>query len=894
MNILSRHILVSCVAIVTGACPLSASAEEIAAPVPAEKITGLEAALAGSKNESSAARKRLTVKRVARDAGELLKVHPAAPNRFEVLAVLYRTQQELTAADNSKENREAFLATCKLLAAAPDEYAALRFEAELLLTQSEMVRKGADSAERAKSLITLVERYQGTDVEAKVIKVAMVMALEMGETRLVSQLQQIITERMAGDLEMIEFQRDKLGGQVFGAPFSGTFEKSDGKMMRLPMDGLGKTTVLCFWSVEGDGLKYLEGLAKSSKEHQANTFGRILIVSCNVDNLPDAGESVLRDMGVDWPALRLPGGRENPHYRAFASKDRTLVTLSPSGYAALFVSETMRNNNTKKVEVKGVPDFTRLFTVELEREWAKAGYVSRLISHFTGEFLVLDLEGRLDPAMPPELKALGGAGSRLTRTDSNVPEETHRAIQDCFISPPLRYRTPNAELKANYEKAEALCAKAVEQHPQATDLWIVRNRRITALMGLWKLSSDAAYYERAAAEAKLVLESKPPAGTDVVARFCIARETLRNADAQPKQVIADFLTSLGGEQAPGTALAAAALLALEVGDRTLHENYRKIILVRHAEQPAMWSTVSFLLDRNHRYWIYQVPFGAGWSYENREEYFMALGDPEDCKRSFSGDFKTPAGGTFSIPKDTAGKWTVIVFTSKQQPGYEHSVKCVMGQMRSLKPLVQRRTQGDVKVIAAIFDDEVPPEAAGFNETALGCPVVMVPGGLNNLLVQKLGIMGEQDGPNLLVLRPDGSIAASLSGIALHRRHGGEIVKNIIEWQEEKAVTEALARGDIEEAKRLAFLMAPTEEPASGTPKEGSVKPEPLSAAQLRSRAKVYTVLKDYKLALADIQEAISQQVVIDGGMSLRSKELDEAEQIRDTILELNGQPKESR
>jgi hypothetical protein len=196
----------------------------------------------------------------------------------------------------------------------------------------------------------------------------------------------------------------------------------------------------------------------------------------------------------------------------------------------------------------------------------------------------------------------------------------------------------------------------------------------------------------------------------------------------------------------------------------------------------------------------------------------------------------------------------------------------------------------VKVIAAIFDDEVPPEAAGFNEAALGCPVVMVPGGLNNLLVQELGIMGEQDSPNLLVLRPDGSIAASLSGLALHRRHGGEIVKNIIGWQEEKAVTEALARGDIEEAKRLAFLMAPTEEPVPANPKEGSVKPEPHSNYQLRSRAKVYMALKDYKLALADIEEVVSRQVAIDGGMSLRSKELDDAEKLRDEILEMRGKP----
>ena len=48
----------------------------------------------------------------------------------------------------------------------------------------------------------------------------MLMALEFGDARLVSHLREVIAERFAGDPDMINFQRDKLGGQVFGAPFS--------------------------------------------------------------------------------------------------------------------------------------------------------------------------------------------------------------------------------------------------------------------------------------------------------------------------------------------------------------------------------------------------------------------------------------------------------------------------------------------------------------------------------------------------------------------------------------------------------------------------------------------------------------------------------------------------
>jgi hypothetical protein len=493
------------------------------------------------------------------------------------------------------------------------------------------------------------------------------------------------------------------------------------------------------------------------------------------------------------------------------------------------------------------------------------------------------------------LKAIAGANqSRLTRDASYVPAEKLLAIQDSFVSPPIRYRISKIEQKTNFEKTEILCAKVIAEYPQAPDLWIVRNRRITALMGLWKLTSHSTDYERAAAEAKLVLESKTPTGADLVARFCLVRETLRSLDANPKKVIADFLTSLG-EKASGPALAAAAMLALEVGDRALHEELRKTILAQYAEQPMMWLPVSFMLCRHSRYWLYQVPFMQGWTYGRREDYFLGVGDPEDCKRTFNSEFKALDGKSVLLPKDNAGKWTVLAIHAAPQG--EESVKVMknlIGLMRQWKTFINQRISKDVQCFTVFLDDDAKRVGAYANEETIGFPVLLVPGGIKNPLVQKLGIIAEDTNCNVLLLRPDGSVAAVLSGLATQGRHAGSVVQNIIEWQDEKLVADALERGDIAEAKRIAFLYAPTEVPVSTDPKKKNIKPAPLSLSHLSSRARVYDALKQYDKALVDAEECVSRQIGTDGGLSMRTKELDDAEQLRDKLLDLLGRKNDQK
>ena len=151
----------------------TASAQNNAVPVPEDVIPALEAKRVEAGKAASSSRKKLAVRRVIREAESLVQKHSAAPNRYEVLSILFRSQQALVQLDNSSTNRKAFLTTCAILAKAPDEYAALRLDADLLLTQAEAARRGGDSHARSDALRPLVERYLDTEVEAKVIRIAM-------------------------------------------------------------------------------------------------------------------------------------------------------------------------------------------------------------------------------------------------------------------------------------------------------------------------------------------------------------------------------------------------------------------------------------------------------------------------------------------------------------------------------------------------------------------------------------------------------------------------------------------------------------------------------------------------------------------------------------------------
>lgn len=886
IRIRQAALILFCLMAAMRSCP-GLHAQETASVITGESIAALDKALEATKDGASEARQRLAVRRVIRDAEESLAAHPEDKGRFLLHEFLFRARQQLIALDKDAKHRDDLLATCRELVKAPDEFAGLRLEADLLLSQAELARQGASNEARAQALRPFVERYLETPAGAKVLRLAMVMALELGDSRLVSYLQETIGKRFAADLEMIRFQRDKLGGQVIGAPFAGVFERSDGKTVRFPMDGLGRSTMLLFWTKNETGEELLRGIAAAALERKEELAGRLEIVSINLDDLPDAGESFIRSLGVDWKVLRLPGGKNHPVYDAFVRSEHRIVTMSPSGYTALVMAET-----TKPVaKSAGVADYGRMFQSSLSREWTRPPYVMHLAAMTIGDFLVLDPEGGIDPSRPPELKAvaMGGEVKPLNRDAASVPEETLRAIQACFVAPPLRYRLTHAESRANYAKAVGLCRKAIVDHPAAPDLWIVRNRLIIATMGLWKSDSDLAQLEAAIEEAKAALSAGIPKGCETVARFCIARGELRNATAEPRTVLDRLVADGGGDAAPGAVHAAASLLALDVADRASFEHFRSTILQSHTEYPMMWSFTAFLLDRHHDYWLFQMPFTAGWSFGRRQDYFMSKGDVEEAHRMLRAELRGDDGKPLRIPEDLDSEWMMILFVqpapwhAKRDDGLAESPERTL---RGLNEFAAARPGGDVKVMLATIGGDAAATRAVLKTsriTKVDCPVVSVPDGLDNPLVQRLGILSENERINGVLIRRDGRIATVLSGLVSQSGRSGYTLCNVIAREDEKAVIAALERGETEAAKARILALVPPVDPNAVDAKGRKLPKVTYSLAHLRARARVYMALKEWDKALADADEVVQRQLGTDGGMSLRTAELDASEALKQEI-----------
>ncbi|NIP95518.1 MAG: hypothetical protein GWO24_19570, partial [Akkermansiaceae bacterium] len=612
-----------------------AQAPETAGPGIAErKIIALEEELAEAGEATSSSRKRRAYKGVVRDGERLLEASPAAPNRWLVLDLMFRGQKRLFAIENSASNREELLGICAKLAEAPDEVADLRLEAELLLSEAELSRKNADLGERAEALAGLVGRYRDTPGEAKSLMMASQIAPKLEAFELEMQILRTMQERFADHHGVIEFRRKSLAAGRIEALFRGTFARVDGTSLSFPVDRMGHPCIMVFWSKKTAGF---DAALKQINTYEETYPGRFDFYSFNLDELPDAGEATLRGLGLGWTALQLPGGKNSQTFRTYGRREPVSILVNAYGYTLL----TPTNNYGRGHGGEGNPYKFDDVRITSER------YLAQLQSLFIGDFLVT------------------GSGAPRTGELSGSLD----AIQDCFAPAPLRYRLTRSEAVANYQMAVRLCGKAIAQHADDADLRWVRERRIIALLGMWKMAGEPEYLAQAVAESRAALESPLPEGGGMVPRFCLAKAALRAGEADAESILSDLIEATGGKGASGEALAAAAILALDANSRELHDHYRGILLEKHAEDPGLWTVAAFLRDRYHTLDLLKVKLSRP-ERRIRVRYGDLVAprahainhDLEPMTRRLPDlALETLEGGTLQLPKDNEGKLTLLLF-----------------------------------------------------------------------------------------------------------------------------------------------------------------------------------------------------------------------------------------
>jgi hypothetical protein len=294
--------------------------------------------------------------------------------------------------------------------------------------------------------------------------------------------------------------------------------------------------------------------------------------------------------------------------------------------------------------------------------------------------------------------------------------------------------------------------------------------------------------------------------------------------------------------------------------------------------------------------LFQVPFTAGWSFGRRESYFMTQGRSEPAQRTLRTELQTLDGKPLRIPEDLDSPWTVIIFA---QPG-PWSKNREDGRGAPPEALTRQFTEftaargGEVKVFIAMLQGDAATIRAGYEGKEPGFPVLTVPRGMNNPLVHRLGLQSEDNQLNSVLLDQRGRIALMASGLAAAGRNSALTHINVIASEEEKSVVALLEKGDIAAAKQEIFRVAPPFDPSAVDAKGRPLKKPTVNIAHLRARAKVYMALKEWDKALADAEEAVKLQLSTDGGMSLRTKELDASEALRDEIKALKSSATESK
>ena len=791
----SHHaVSVACVSLLLALSPWCAARESTASPlgIAEKEITELEKDLEEAGKERSSTRKRRAYKRVVRGARAVLKTAPNAPRRWRVLNVVLRSQKRLVVLENSETNRNSLLETCAELAKAPDEFADLRLEADLLLSERELSLKNADVGERSRALETIVIRYRDTPGEAKSLMMASQIAPKLEAFDLETRILRTMQERFADHHGVIEFRRKSLAAGRIEALFRGTFERPDGTSLSFPVDRLGQQCLMVFWSKRTPGFEV--ALAKINEQREQFP-GRFDFYSLNLDELPDAGEATLRSLDLDWNVLRLPGGKKSQTFRTYGRREPVSILVNAYGYTLLTPTGNYGRGRG------GAENPYKIDPVRLTSE----RYLTQLQSLFIGDFLVDSLAGSKPPGLTASL----------------------RAIEECFVPAPFRYRLERQEALASYEKAERLCAAAITKHPQDPDLWRVHHARIIALIGLWKVSGEPKYLEEAVQESRTSLEGRLPDGAAVVPRFCLAKDSLRSSGGGAESILSDLIQAAGGDRAPATAVAAAVILALDANSRELHQHYRDVLLEKHSDDPTVWPVVTFLRDRYHTLDLLKVK----------------LSRPERRIRALYGDLvpprahainhgldpmterlpdltlQTPEGEALTLPKDTEGKLTLLLFVEppenpeadfpivldrKNRPTKNDPLRKVMSFAFEM---AERHIHEDVEVIAAFLCDDGDRAKALAEKNEWPCRVAVVPGGLKNSMVRQLGILSADRIPNVFLLRRDGTIAWHTSGFPYRSDFGYPFAVRLamkvhIEICDSELAYEALAAGDYKKAKKI--------------------------------------------------------------------------------------------
>lgn len=806
--------------------------------IDAEAIAQIETALNETAGIESTTQRRRALKNIIRDAQSLIRKHTDSPERFRVLGVIFLAQRAMLVMRNDRRTQEDLVETCRVLVDAPDAYALVRLQAEVLLLNLDLDTRGATDHERALKIAALADRYRNTPAEVESLMVASELAFNLGEADLLAAFRYTLARKFKENLKAIAYLRERFAYSSLSIRFNGSFERADGEVLHFPTDRMGQVYLSCYWSTQTGDLK--ERLL-SIKTMQEKYAGRFEVLSFNLDELPDAGQSQLDALGLDWTAMRLPGGPSNPYFRAYGADTQFLIRMTNlNGYVVLTPIGAIKRGGGR------ILDLEDYITTNLEPD----AYLAFFQSLRIGEFLVVDPTVPFDPKRPPEFTLLPDDERPNVDAINPVPDTTLGLIDACFTPPPMRYGLSPEQAIKDYQQCVKLCRVAVAKHPDASNLWLVQNRRLIAQLGLWKLTGEPKHLREAMKDAEAVLAEDLPAAAQLPARFCVVLQAIRQQPNQAKQTIQRFLEEVnaGQQQASPLARAAATVLTLNAAEPELLTGLREQIFREDLNEPRLGPLNACLFDIS----TYRRLFLANsWGSEVMKRHGMLRQylDSEAVPRRFGMALQTIDGQPISFPQDDPDTINVVIFL--QPSNDKQSAEVQRDLMSKMDEHTGAHRHRKVNVVIASLSENRQAVRALAQRNGWAYPMAVVPDGLKNPDVLRLGIIMPDQRPNTFVVDHEGMIIWSMTGmnqLATSTNAVAHRIRGLVREHDLAVADAALHQGHFEKA--LTYY-------------DGSFPPDPrmptdIKNAQRLGQARARVRLGQHQVAIEVLDSVIAE------------------------------------
>lgn len=776
-------------------------------PIAERDLTRLQTRLTEALALESTTERRRAYKRLSREAESLLEEKPKAPNRFTVLAILFRVQQERLVMRNTDRNREAIPKTCRRLLDAPDEYADERLPADALLMRLELKRKGATAYERVVAIAKLADRYRDTAAEVESLIIASELAFQLGEGDLLKAFRRTLGRKFRENPRAIGFLKERFNTKSSSLIFRGRFKQLNGDTLVLPMDRAGHIYVSCFWSKDTRELKQK---LMEIRALQDKFPGEFEVLSFNLDELPDAGRSILKRYKLDWRPLHLKGGRENALFKAL-SFDTTFLArvINLNGYTVLTPTTSTPDRWGKIFNLEGY------FKITMDKPQYRAVVQSIRI----GEFLVADLQ-------PPK--------------GTEIPADKLAFLQSCFVRPPMRHRVPMRTSLTAFRRLDNRSADLLADYPKDPAIQYVRNLRTVGLLARWNLTGDPKFMFSAVKEAKATIASKPSKHALLIANVCLAKAALREVDVNAGALIRDFVADNGGSDASASAIAAAIVLSLDAGSPVLFQKYQKIFLDDHLDDPKTWQVAAYVANKFVTGRLFRGNY-HGSEVRVFHGFRSWQKDTEIRPRTFEITLNDLKGNLIRFPHANPDKSNVVMFMDL--PKGDKSAKIQMEMMNRFESYAKSHKLGNVNYIAAFVSDDVKRVRDYVGRMKWNPKrIAVVPNASTNQQLTRLGVVMADERPNTFIVAADGTLVWSMTGMyqmAVGVNGVSGVIRDKVQEHDLATGAVALKNGDYARALKIYKEAVP----------DYRGKPQSLINFQRLSMARAHAGLKNWDEAL---------------------------------------------